>query len=134
MSLIEARFAVCQNHPEKQEIFKLEKLLLEAGHPYYFNFWDALRPTPFEPDGGDPETDIDWDNFNFLIEVGPPVAPCLSEISVCFNTKGDPKLLELLDMRAAGKKENATADDGTLICGLLAEQAKEIIEKYFKGE
>lgn len=128
-SLAEKRFEVCRNHPEREAIFYLEKMLIEAGYPYYFNFWEDLRGRFGEPDK-DPES-IDWDNFNFVIEIGSPVAWGISEISVCFNTKGDPKLLELLDMRVAAGKENPTTEDGALYCGLSAEAAMEIIEKYF---
>lgn len=130
--MIEARMEACKNHPERQQIFYLEKMLLEADYPYFFNFWEELRPTPFNHDGGDPEKDIDWDKFNFHIEIGQPAGYGLSELSICFNTKGDPELLELLDMRKAIHKENPTAMDGELYQGLTAEQAMEFIERYFK--
>ena len=132
-TLAEERMNVCRNHLERQEIFYLEKMLIEAGYPYFFNFWEDLKPTPFNQDGGDPEKDIDWNTYNFLIEVGRPAGYGLSAISVSFNTKGDNKLLELLDMRNAMDKENPTAEDGELLCGLKAEEAMEIIEKYFEA-
>lgn len=128
-SLGEERFEVCRNHPEKEAIFYLEKMLIEAGYPYYFNFWEDLRGRFGEPDK-DPES-IDWNEYNFLIEIGRPAGCGVSEISVCFNTKGDKKLLELLDMRKVIDDIYANAEDGELYCGLLAEQAMEIIEKYF---
>lgn len=126
------RMEVCQNHPERSEMFWLEQMLIKAGHPYFFNFWEDLKPTPFNQDGGDPEKDIHWDTYNFLIEVGQPAGPGLAQISVCFSTEGDSKLLELLDMRPAEGKENPTADDGELHSGITAEAAMEIIEKFFK--
>lgn len=129
-TLAEERFEVCRNHPEKGSIFYLEKMLLEAGYPYFFNFWEDLRGRFGEPDK-DPES-IDWNEYNFLIEVGRPAGCGIAEISVCFNTRGDKKLLELLDMRGAMDKENPTAEDGELHCGLTAEAAMEIIEKYFE--
>lgn len=130
-TLAEERMEACKNHQEKQEIFYLEKMLIEAGYPYFFNFWEDLRPVlGGEPDG-DPES-IDWDNYKFLIEVGRPAGYGYAQISVCFNTKGDPKLLELLDMRPAEGKQNPTADDGELHCGIKAEEAMEIIERYFE--
>lgn len=67
--MIESRLEVCADHPKQQNIFFLEKMLLEAGFPYYFNFWDDLRPTPYNQEGGDPEKDIDWDNYHFIIEL-----------------------------------------------------------------
>lgn len=129
-TLAEERMEVCRNHTEKQELFLLEKMLIETEYPYYFNFWEDLRPVFGEPEG-DPES-IDWNTYNFLIEVGRPAGYGYSQISVCFNTKGDPKLLELLDMRPAEGKQNPTADDGTLHCGLTAKEAMEIIENFFK--
>lgn len=128
-SLGETRFEVCRNHPEKEAIFYLEKMLIEAGYPYCFNFWEDLKGRFGEPDK-DPES-IDWENYNFLIEIGRPAACSVAEISVCFNTKGDPELLELLDMRKVIDNIYADAEDGELHCGLSAEGAMEIIEKYF---
>lgn len=128
-SLGEERFEVCRNHPEREAIFYLEKMLIEAGYPYYFNFWEDLRGRFGEPDK-DPES-IDWNEYNFLIEIGRPAGCGISEISVCFNTQGDTELLELLDMRKVIDKADATAEDGELHCGLTAEAAMEIIEKYF---
>lgn len=129
-SLAEKRFEVCRNHPEKEAIFYLEKMLIEAGYPYFFNFWDDLKGRLGQPDA-DPES-IDWNEYGFRIEIGAPTTCGVAEISVCFNTKGDPELLELLDMRHLINNIDATAEDGELHCGLTAEAVMEIIEKYFK--
>jgi hypothetical protein len=131
-TMAEERMEVCSGHPERQQIFHLEKMLLEAGYPYYFNFWEELRPTPFRQEGGDPEKDIDWEHYNFLIEVGRQAGYGYSQISVCFDKSGDGTLLELLDMRPAEGKKNPTAEDGELHSGLTSEQAMEIIEKFFE--
>lgn len=131
--IAKARFEVCKNHPKQQEIFKLEQLLIEAGYPYYFNVWEDLRPTPFDQDGGNPETDINWDEYNFLIEVGRPSGYGYSEISVGLSSGMDHTLLELLDMRPAAGKENPTLEDGELHIDLTAEMALGIIEKFFNG-
>lgn len=134
-NMIKARFQACKNHPEKEEIFKLESLLLKAGIPYYFNVWEDLRPTPFdvyEPDRT-PEDIIDWDEYNFLIELGDRVGKGLTMMSVSFNRHGDRTLLELLDMRfAEDDKEELTAEDGILYVDLKAEKALEIIQEFFK--
>lgn len=114
---------LCEKHPEKKQIFSLVKMLTEAGHPFCFNFYEDLKPTPFGQEG-DPETDIDWERYRFLVEVGEPVEPGLSEISVCFNQEGDKTLLELLDMR--------TVKDGALHRDLKAEEAMEIIKNFFE--
>lgn len=128
--MIECRMNACRNHPEKKQIFYLEKMLLEAGYPYFFNFWEDLRPVFGGEEDGDPES-IDWDHYNFLIELGNPAGFAISMISVCFNQKGDRELLELLDMRAAGDKENPTAEDGELHVDMTAEGCMEIIEEFF---
>lgn len=125
--MIKARFSACKNHPERQEIFKLESLLIRADYPYYFNVWEELRPTPFNSEPGNPETDINWDEYNFLIQIGAPVGTGLTEISICFNTEGDKTLLELLDLR------NANAEGGELHRDLNAEQAMELIKEFFKA-
>lgn len=124
---------LCEKHPEKEQIFCLVEMLTEKGYPFYFNLYEDLKPTPFNQEG-DPETDIDWEQYQFLVEVGEAVAPGLSEISVCFNQEGNEKLLELLDMRTAVEKENPTAMDGELYRDLKAEEAMEIIEKFFKAQ
>ncbi len=126
----EIRMNACKNHPEKQQIFYLEKLIGEAGYPYFFNFWEDLRPVFGGEKDGDPES-IDWNSYNFLIELGHPVGFGLAQISVCFNQAGDRKLLELLDMRKAEGKENPTAKDGELYVDMTAEDCMEIINKFF---
>ena len=130
--LVEARMKVCQGHPDQQEIFLLEKFLIESGHPYFFNFWEDLRPVFGGDPDGDPEG-IDWNTYKFLIEIGEPAGVGLSRMSVCFSTGNDPKLLELLDVRPAAGRENPTAADGRLYKDLTAAQAMEIIEKFFNG-
>jgi hypothetical protein len=127
-----ARFEVCRNHPRQQQIFHLEKMLLEAGYPYYFNFWEELRPTPFEQNGRNPETSIDWDTFNFLIEIGRQVGTGYAQISVTFDHDGNGELLEILDMREVEGWSNPSISDGELHAGLTSEQAMEIIEKFFE--
>lgn len=126
--------AICKKHPERREIFKLAELIDNAGRPYFFNFFEDLRPTPFDHDGGDSETDIDWSRYKFLIEVGNPVGYGLAQMSVCFNQKGDKTLLELLDMRRAEKLEKPTAMDGDLTRDLTAEAAMKLIEKFFEEQ
>lgn len=126
------RMEVCQGHPEKAEIFWLEQMLIKAGYPYYFNFWEELKPTPFNQDGGKPEKDIDWNTYKFLIEVDKTTEDGIAQIIVCFNTKGDPKLLEIVETKLAAGKESPTAEDSLVFYELSAEQAMEIIEKFFK--
>lgn len=124
------RIKVCEKHPERKAIFELEQLLSEAGVPYFFNFWEDLRPTPFNPEL-DPES-INWDNYGFLLTVGEPVNFDLAAISVTFNTDGDSKTLELLDMTEAAKRsETPCAHEGTLYRGLDARSAAEIIKHVY---
>lgn len=119
--LAEARMDVCQNHPERQQLFQLEKMLIEAGYPYYFNFWEDLRPTPFNQNGGDPEKDIDWNAYNFLIEIGRGAGDDYAAILVKFS-RDNPKLLEVFNSRSQERYDNFTS-----------EQAMELIEKYFQS-
>ncbi len=127
--MIECRMEACRDHPEKQQIFYLEKMLLEAGYPYFFNFWEDMRSV-FGGEDGDPES-IDWDSYHFLIEVGQLAGFALAQISVCFNREGNRELLELLYMRAAGDKENPSVEDGELHVDMTAEDCMEIIERFF---
>lgn len=129
--MMEYRLAVGERHPEKAEIFHLEAKLIEMGVPYYFNIWEDLRPTPFN-DALDPETSIDWNTYNFLIEAGRLADNPLAQISVCLD-KDVPGKLELLDMQDALKKDpyDDNAMHGLLRKGLTAEQAaKRIREMY----
>lgn len=128
--LSEERMKACENHPEKQQIFHLEKMLIEAGYPYFFNFWEDLRPVFGGEEQEDPES-IDWDKYRFLIEVGQFAGCGYSQISVCFNQEGDRTLLELLDMRPAQGMERATAKDGILHRNLTSEDCMRIIEDFF---
>lgn len=122
----------CKNHPERQQIFSLEKMLYEAGYPYFFNFREELRPVFGGDEDGDPES-INWDCYRFLIEIGQPVAHGLSQISVCFNQKGNRELLELLDMSAVKDKRIPTAEDGDLHVDMTAEDCMKIIEEFFNS-
>lgn len=125
MGLAEERYAVCLEHPKQQEIFKLEKLLIEAGRPYYFNFWEDLQPAF----GGEPEPDpesIDWGKYRFEIDVeqhtkdGP--VPCFM---VELSTGEDPTLLDLWNLHPDAEQD--------LLKGLKADQVVEIIENFFKA-
>lgn len=129
--LAEERMAVCDKHPEKQQLFYLEKMLLEAGFPYYFNFWEDLRPTPLNHDGGDPEKDIDWETYDFVIEIERPAGAEFPLIKVCFSEESK-DLLDLLDMTKVAELPDVTEADGELFSAITAEQAMEIIEKFFE--
>jgi len=122
---------LCSNHEEREQIFCLAQMLSEAGLPFFFIFFDDMRPTPFDHEGGDPESDIDWNQYHFLIEIGRQAGYGLSQLSITFNSEGDETLLELLDMRGAADKPDAKAEDGKLTRNLTAEDAMQIIEKFF---
>lgn len=130
--MIESRVAVCSNHPKQQNIFFLEKMLLEAGYPYYFNFWEELRPTPFNHDGGDPEKDIDWEKYHFCIELERPASMPYPLMSIEMDADG---LLLVTDMRPAAEAKVLASDiDRVAVShpGLNPEQAMEVIEEFFK--
>lgn len=130
--MIERRIEVCANHPKQQQIFHLEKMLLEAGFPYYFNFWEELRPTPFNQEGLDPES-IDWDNYHFCIEFERGAGMEYPLMSVEIDSEG---LLFITDMRPAAA-QNIPASEIDRVSesynGLTSEQAMEIIEEFFNS-
>lgn len=119
----------CKDHPERQQLFYLEKMLDEAGYPYFFNFREDMQLSSACEENA--LESIDWDTYPFSIEVGQLAGYELVQISICFNHEGDRKLLELLDMRAAGDKENPTAEDGELYTDMTAEDCMEIIDRFF---
>lgn len=105
---IQARLGACRNHPEKREIFLLEKLLIEAGYPYFFNLWEDLRPTPFDQEEKDPETAIDWERYNFTILMEDFTDWPRPIIAVYFSV--DKKLLTVEDVEKGIKYDNYTAE------------------------
>lgn len=119
-TLAEERYSVCLNHPERQEIFKLETLLIEASYPYYFNFWEDLRPVFGGSEDGDPES-IDWDTYNFMIEV---CVPREDTSMIRVNLCKEQNLLELLVMTSKG-------EPAAFVKGLTAAAAMENIKIYF---
>lgn len=61
---------VKRNHAEKAEIFLLAEMLDQKSNiPYYFNFDEEVKPTPFNHDGEDPETAVNWDKYPFQIVI-----------------------------------------------------------------
>ena len=129
--MIESRLEVCAGHPNQQNIFFLEKMLMEAGFPYYFNFWEDLRPTPFNQEDREPENDIDWDNYHFIIELEHGAGMLYPLMSIELDSEG---LLVLMDAREAAEAKTAAEnlnDVAVFYEGLTPEQAMEIIEKFF---
>lgn len=51
-----------------EEIFKLEELLKQNDIPFYFNYREENRPTPFGEGG---ENEIDWSKEPLCITIGP---------------------------------------------------------------
>jgi len=129
--MIESRLEVCADHPKQQNIFFLEKMLLEAGFPYYFNFWDDLRPTPYNQEGGDPEKDIDWDNYHFIIELEHGAGMLFPLMSVELDPEGNLILMDAREAAAAMTLPENLNDVAVFYEGLTPEQAMEIIEKFF---
>lgn len=119
----------CKDYPERQQLFYLEKMLDEAGYPYFFNFREDLRQSPACEE--EAIKNINWATYHFSIEVGQLAGYDLAQLHICFNHEGDRGLLELLDMRAAGDKENPTARDGELYTDMTAEDCMEIIDRFF---
>jgi len=120
-------------HPETEEIFKLEELLDNAGYPYFFNLREELRPTPF---GALTARDIDWANFPFRIDVHGKYRQedfmnGFAPMSVTFSSGSDHKLLEVLDMHDATVQDNAAY--GKLTDDLTAAECFEILKQIFEN-
>ena len=122
-TLIEARLKVAEKHPERIEIFKLEALLIEAEIPYFFNFWEDIRPV-FGGEEADPES-INWDTYPFWMEIEDPATKKL--IEVCLNKERDPEQATL------SVNEIVPGGIGASYIGLSASGAIEVIKKYFEG-
>lgn len=108
---------IIKRHPEKKEIFELVRLIDKGCVPYWFNYDREIRPTPFNHDGEDAETYIDWNKYPFQIMIE---CPDTAHLSIMFNHSGDPALLELTDVNT---KE--------LITDLSAAKAHELIVSHF---
>lgn len=127
-TLAEERYSVCLNHPEKQEIFKLETLLIEAGYPYYFNFWEDLRPVFGGSEDGDPES-IDWNTYEFRIEVANnPQINKGDKIVVVGFSKDEKNLLAVWKAKHIG--DDVLEPEGFWV-NASAEEAMEIINGCF---
>ncbi|MCD7862844.1 MAG: hypothetical protein LUG61_04885 [Lachnospiraceae bacterium] len=108
LDFILTRYSVCTKHPEQEPIFRLESFLIWAGYRYFFNFWEDMRPTPFNHDGEDPES-IDWDKYNFEILIDKRYKPIEIEPEIMIriaerndhNTAKEP-LLDVTDYRNGG--------------------------------
>ena len=117
-TLIEARLKVAEKHPEKLEMFKLEALLIEAGIPYFFNFWEDVRPV-FGGEEMDPES-INWDTYPFWMEIEDQDG---KKMEVCFHRDWEPTML--------GVDEIIPGEVGASYRGLSAKEALEVIQRYF---
>lgn len=125
------RIEVCEKHLEKRAIFELEQILIENDVPYFFNFWDDLRPTPFGRES-DPES-IDWDTYIFRIEIGEPVADGIANLSVVFNKDGDKTLLELAVAHPEEGQQDAREPRCDVFKNLDAQMAGEMIKQLYQA-
>ena len=123
MEFSEEILTVCREHPEAQEIFKLAQLMNDAGFNFWFNVQDDCK-------SGE---NIFDDEYEYTIETqtGELIG---GRAPITVFLRSGKEGLELLDMCPALNKVNPSDEDGVLYSGLLAEQAMEIIEKFFKGD
>ena len=131
--MIDCRMAACENHPKQHEIFYLEKMLLEAGYPYFFNFWEDLRPTPFEPEK-DPEKDIDWEHYYFNIQINREAMAPVPDLSIEVSENGKLILNDFGDAIKAGLTGKDMIEARVIHNDITAEQAMEIIEKFLSSK
>lgn len=102
---------ICENHKEYQQIFYLEKMLKEAGYPYYFNFNEDY-----------PE--IIWGKYKMRIDIEQRAGFKKPMLEIFC----DGGLLKLCDYRLRQTQETTT---GKFFEGLTAEDAMHTIEKIF---
>lgn len=107
-----------------EEIFKLEELLKQSDIPYYFNYREENRPTPF---GG--ESNIDWSKHQLVITVGPVLEHGYNAIVVYPRYIGD-SLLQVNNLIGAKIVEEEFID-AECISGVSAGAAHEYIDKVF---
>lgn len=118
----EERERICRQFPETEKIFYLEKMLIEAGFPHYFNFFEDANNT----------SGVNWAEYNFLIEIGRPAGLDKPDILVCIGKGEDRNFLEIfLNEKLVKEKGKTVAVGDVHQCRLTAEMAMEIIEKYF---
>lgn len=119
---------VKREHPAQAVIFELEEKLLAAERRHFFNFRDDTRPVF---GGMDPDYSIiDFDHYNFLIEIDRRFPDEIAPGSVCLDAEHQ-GFLELLDMRAALARGSEKAEDGILYVRLTADRCMELIKKFF---
>ena len=85
-----------------KEILKLEDLLTKEGIPYYFNYREENRPTPFGA------AQVDMKNDALFIAVG----PAINSEAVCASPAGagDDDLLKVVLPGGSEQNEAVTAD------------------------
>lgn len=130
--MIDCRMAACENHPKQHEIFYLEKMLLEAGYPYFFNFWEDLRPTPFEQEEKDLEKAIDWEHYYFNIQINRKAMAPAPDLSIEVSESGKLVLNDFREAIAAGLSGKDMVAARVIHKDITAEQAMEIIENFFE--
>ena len=108
-----------------EEIFKLEELLKESEIPFYFNYREENRPTPF---GG--ESNIDWSKEQLVITVGPPTGRFFENaITILADA---PENAEVQNRVSVNIDDPETDDlEIGVHYNLTAEQAFELIKEQF---
>lgn len=108
-----------------EEIFKLEELLKESEIPFYFNYREENRPTPF---GG--ESNIDWSKEQSVITIGPPTGRVWQNAITILAAA--PENAEAPNRVSVHIDEPETDDyEEAVYYNLTAEQAFELIKEQF---
>lgn len=106
-------------------IFKLEELLKESEIPYYFNYREENRPTPF---GG--ESNVDWSKEQMVITIGPPTGRVWENAITILGNNSE--IAEVPHRVSVNIDEPETDDyEQAVYYNLTAEQAFEIIKEQF---
>lgn len=96
---------------KNKEIFKLYEVLQESGMPYFFNWLEDQKPTPF-----DEGQKIDEENYNYLISIG-PIDGVVVEAEA-----GEAGLLRIVD----------NTKNGAVTNNVTAEEAFKILKERFE--
>lgn len=106
-------------------IFKLEELLKESGIPFFFNYREENRPTPF---GG--ESNIDWSKEQLVITIGPPTGRIFENaITILGNASVNAEIPNRVSVNI-DEPETDELEIGVYY-NLTGEQAFELVKEQF---
>lgn len=92
---------IIKTHPERTEIFELDRLLARSGIPYLMPFWMEMSPEFWEVEPRYTMESFPWDRYHFMILIDGSTIDS-ADMVVQFDNDGAGKLLSLTDNNANG--------------------------------